>query len=154
MIDLGDPLERGGVLDEVAHLVKPPDRRRGYGGHGQTQRAGAGDDEHGNGDVERVTRVARGQHPARKGAKRQQVDEGRINARGLVGKRGIGVAPGLGGFDKRRDPAQRGVFSDGGGGQVERRAEVDFAGMDSVRAGQVCGGAFARQERAVEAGRV
>ena len=65
-VDLRQPLECRFVLDQHAAPKEPPRGRRRHRRHRQPERAGAGDDQHRRGDVERRAHVPRIKIPARK----------------------------------------------------------------------------------------
>ena len=63
-----------------------------HGRHGQRQRAGAGDDEHGDGRGQRALPAVPGGDPAEEGREPQHVHGRRVEARGAVGEAHVAAA--------------------------------------------------------------
>ena len=79
-VDLGQPLEAVGGLDQHALAEQPAGRGHLHGRHGQRQRAGTGDDEHGDGDRQRALPPLPGEEPAEEGGEAEDVHGRRIEA--------------------------------------------------------------------------
>ena len=147
--DLGEAFQRGAGFDEEPFAIKPSDGRRGHGRDGKAQRAGACDDQNGDGDIQRLAQVAGIDHPACKGQRGKDMHHGRIEGRGTVGQRGIAVAHVLGGFDQPCHLAQASVISNGHRVDLDGCGEVNLSGAQHRARTMSHGFAFSGQERAI-----
>jgi hypothetical protein len=134
--DQGGELARGLQRLAVADVDAAPRRLAGAdhdgGGRGQSQRAGAGDEQHGDGMRQRARRRVAGQQPAAESQSRQHADrrhEARRDAVGELLHRQLG---GLGVVDHLHDAGEHGVAAHRGGAQREAAGAVDAAADDRV----------------------
>jgi len=151
-VDLREPFECCLVLDQHAPAEEPPRGRRGHRRHGEAQRAGAGDDEHGRRDVERGAQVPGREIPAGKGERRQDMHPRRVELRRAVRQRGVARAPRFRDRHEIGHAVQRGLLAHGGGADGERAGEVDLAGADGLPLAGEDGPRLAGQKRAVDLG--
>ena len=114
-VDLGQSLQPVGGLDEHALAEQPAGGGHLHGRHGQRQRAGTGDDQHGDGGRQRRLPAVAGGEPAEEGGEPQDVHGRRIEARGAVGEPHVAAARLLGGRHQPGDLGEQGVLVGGGG---------------------------------------
>ena len=152
-IDLGQPFQRGAVLDQQPFAEQPAGRRRDDSRHRQPQRAGAGDDQHRRRHVHRDPHVAGQPQPAQEARQRQQVDGGRIAAARPVGDRGIAPARRFRRRDQRGQARQRTVATGRRHLQRQRTGQVHLARRQRGAGTGGDGHRLARQQRAVDLGR-
>ncbi len=108
------PLQAGNRLDHDAVLEQAARGHHLHDRHRQPQRAGTGDDEHGDGDADGAVPVAGGGHPARRSGTRRHAPR-RIKLRRAVGQPAIAGAPAFGRFHQAHHLGQNGLFRAGGG---------------------------------------
>ena len=89
IVDLRQTLDGGSVLDQDAGPEQAAHSRRHDGRYGKTQRAGARDDQHRNGDIQRLPHVAAKPIPSDKGGEGQKMDGGGIDFRSPLSQTGI-----------------------------------------------------------------
>ena len=110
-----DGVDAPGVLEHVGALDQDAEARAATGAHqqrgrgGEAERAGAGDDEHGDGDLERAGRLAGGDPPPGEGQRGEHEHDGHEHGRHPVGEALHGRLGGLGALDEPGDAGQRGV---------------------------------------------
>ena len=130
-IDPRQTLQRGAGFDQQTGAEQ---FARGCGDHrwhGQPQGAGAGDDQHGGGNVDRGAKIAVGQHhPDAERGKRKQVNQRRIGPRGPVGQRGVAIARLFGHGDQIGHPPQRGVAPGGGDFHQQGAGQIHLTRCD------------------------
>ena len=151
-IDLGQPLERAAILHH-----QPAPRKRACCDdlrrrHGKAHRARAGDDQHRNGDHQRLVPAGPGDHPPGKSEKCQRMDCRCVYPRSPVGDADIVTARLARLVHKPGDIGKHGVRSGGGNAHLHRIAKVDRAGMDRVADMHAMRGAFAGQHGVIDRG--
>ncbi len=97
-VDFRDALQRATVLDHDAALEQAPGRNDLHHGHGKAERAGAGDDQHRDGDGCRAMQITGHDHPADERQQRRQMHDRRIEPRSAVCDAPVDRAPSLGRF--------------------------------------------------------
>ena len=149
-VDRLDALERGAVLD---HYPLPHQRPAGDdlgNRHGQPQRAGAGDDEHGDGDHERLVQPRTVQHPAGEGQRGQGMDRRGIEPRGPVRDAHVARAGLPGRAHQAGDLGQGRALPGRDDAHVDRAIDIERAGMDRPARADRHRGALAGQQGIVE----
>ena len=131
-VDLGQPLERVGRLDDDARAEQAAGRRHLHRRHGQRQRARAGDDEHRDRERQRLLPAGTREHPAEERDRAEDVHGRRIEARGAVGEPHVAPARLLGGVHQPGDLGnQRVLVGRGRLDDLDGGRSVDGAGIDS-----------------------
>ena len=125
------------------------DGRRG----GETQRAGAADDEHGNADGQREFHAVARQQPRRRRDDGDRDDDGDEHAADLIGQLGDGSLGARGLVHKAHDLGKSGVVADLGRAHLEIAGLVDRRADDAVARLLFDGDALARQRGFVDRGR-
>ena len=149
-VDLAGRLEDLGSLDEDPELGAAAGADEECGGCGESEGAGAGDDQHGDRGGERGGGRLAGAEPEAEGADGESDDDRHEHGRDLVGEalhRGFAV---LGVGDESGDLGQGGVGADPGGAHDESSAGVDGGSGDGVAGGDFDGHRFAGQQRGVD----
>ena len=129
-VDAAEFFQRRAILDHDAGAEQPAAGHHLHGGNGEAQRAGAGDDEHGDRRHQRIMPAVAEHQPADERGGRQRVHGGRIEARQPVGDADIAR---LALFGRRHQAHQFGeerVVAGRGDLDDQRAGEVEFAGMD------------------------
>lgn len=129
-VHLGQPLDAGTVLDHDAVFKQAARRDHLHDRHGEPERAGAGDDEHGDSNADGPVPIARRQHPADEGQQRGGVDHGRIKPCRPVGEPPVAGAAAFGRLHQAHHFGQEGILRPRRRGQRERPGEVQRAGPD------------------------
>ena len=80
-VDVGEPLERVAGIEHHAVAEHRARRDHLHRRHGEAERAGTGDDQHGDGDHQRRLPRQAEQQPADEGRQRGQVHDRRVEAR-------------------------------------------------------------------------
>ena len=91
-VDVGQPLEAVAGVEHDAVAEHRARRHHLHRRHGEAERAGTGDDQHGDGDHQRRLPRHAEQQPAKERQQRRQVDDRRIESRGAVGEPHVGRA--------------------------------------------------------------
>ena len=147
--DVGEAVEGVAVFDEDVVFVRVVERGGEYGRGGERQRAGAGGDEDGKGDVE----GARGLYPLPEEVAGGSEDE--YGEDGLLGEGLVAVdlwrAVLFGARADAADGGEGGLLAGLGDADVERALQVGATCVYAVAAGFVLWGAFAGEHIFVDA---
>ena len=131
-VDGAGALEHLGSLDQDAELGAPAGADHQGGRRGQSERAGAGDDQYGDGGRERRGEAPAGPDPEAEGGRRQRDHDRDEDSRDPVGQPlGLGLAV-LGVLDQPGHLGELGVRADPGDLYDETPADVDGRADDGV----------------------
>ncbi|MPM81442.1 hypothetical protein SDC9_128495 [bioreactor metagenome] len=120
-------LQRLAALDQDAELRTLARADHDGGWRGQTQRAGAGDHENGDEDVEHEVKIPAGQRPDHRGKHGYAQYGGHKIAGDDVCELGNGRFSPLGFFNQMDDFGERRVFTHAGDGEAKQTFAVDAA---------------------------
>ena len=145
-------LEHLGTLDEDPELCASTGADHERGGCGETERARAGDDQHGDGGGERSGGAVgrRGDEPESERRHGEGDDDGHEDARDPVGESLDLCLAGLGVLDQAGDLGERSVGPDPGGAHDEAAAGVDGGAGDGVAGADFDRNRFAGEQRGVD----
>ena len=149
-VDFCQPLDRRAVLDHDAVLEQPAGGHDLHHRNGQPQRAGAGDDQHGDGDQHRVLPVSIQKTPAEKAGERQSVDDRRIIAGGAVGDAAVFRPAAFRRLHHADDLRQQRILRRRRRGDHQRTGEVEAARLQFVAGADRQRHAFAGDDRQVD----
>ena len=149
-VDQGHALNRAAVLDHDPFAHQRAARYDLRHRHGQAQSAGTSDDQHGNRDHHRVMEASAIKHPPGKAERREGMHGGGIEPARAVGDADIDRARLLCRVHQPRNLGQRGIGSGSSDAHVDRRIQVERAGMDQRARPGRDRRAFPGQQRLVE----
>ncbi len=154
MVDLRHAFQCRTILHQDAGLKKPRCAQDMGDGNRQTEGAGTGDDEHRDGDGQRLMPVAAGPgHPAQERCKCEHMNGGRIDCRHAVSNAHIGATALLCGVHHLHDIGEERLIGKARGANINCAGEVHGASLDSSTALHADGFAFAGHQRAVDIAR-
>ena len=149
-VDLRQTLKRRPILDHDAAAEEFAGGHDLDDGNGEAERAGAGDDQHRDGNQHRLFPVAADEAPTKEGRERQEVDDGRIERGRAVGDPPVAGAAAFGRFHQADDFGKQRVPRKARGADRQRAGEVHRAGTDRLAGPNRDRAALARYDRQVE----
>ena len=129
-VDLGEPFECVARLQQHMTAEQHAGRNHLHGRDRQAERAGTGDDQHGDRDDQRRLPGRPGSQPGDEGGERGDMHDGRIEPGGTVGEPQIARAVLHRPVDEPRDIVEQGAAPRGRNANPEHAATVQRAGMD------------------------
>ncbi|MBA7640637.1 hypothetical protein ES703_48308 [subsurface metagenome] len=129
-VDLGNTLDGIAGIDQHAGAEHRASHHRLHRGNGEPERAGTGDDQHGDRGNDRIVPARACQHPAEHGQRRRDMNHRRIEPRGAIGELHVTRARLQRVFKEAGDLGQQRAFGSGRDPDPERTRHVHGAGID------------------------